>query len=355
MRKEELMGLGKDLRPLDRKAYEAVMEHWDSLAKPLDALGLYEKTIARIGGILRKNDFDLAKKALIVFLSDNGIVEEGVSQSPVDVTRKVALSMASGRGCVSLMARQAGVDVSYVDVGMKGEPVEGIADRKVREGTRDFLIEDAMTEEEALEAVGVGYEEACRLISEGNSLILLGEMGVGNTTTSTAVGCALLGKDPAFCVGRGSGMPDEMLEHKRSVIRQALSERQYDRRDPLSVLCAFGGYDIAAMVGSILACARNHVPTVMDGLITLSALLVAERLFPGIKDACICSHVPREPMGRMMMEELSLEAPVDASLALGEGSGAVLLAAQLDVCMALYRGGNSFGGIGMQAYRRFIK
>ena len=353
MRKEELMGLGKDLRPLDRKAYEAVMEHWDSLAKPLDALGLYEKTIARIGGILRNNDFDLARKALIVFLSDNGIVEEGVSQSPVDVTRKVALSMASGRGCVSLMARQAGVVVSYVDVGMKGEPVEGIADRKVREGTRDFLIEDAMTEEEALEAVGVGYEEACRLISEGNSLILLGEMGVGNTTTSTAVGCALLGKDPAFCVGRGSGMPDEMLEHKRSVIRQALGARKHDVSDPLSVLCAFGGYDMAAMVGAILACARNHVPAVMDGLITLSALLVAERLFPGIKDACICSHVPREPMGRMMMEELSLEAPVDASLALCEGSGAVMLAAQLDVCMALYRGGNSFGGIGMQAYRRF--
>ena len=353
MKKEELMELGRDLRPIDNEAYRAVLAHWDSLAKPLDALGLYEKMIARIGGILRKKTFSLEKKALIVFLSDNGIVDEGVSQSPVDVTRKVALSMAAGRGCVSLMARRAGVDATYVDVGMKGGPVEGITDRKVREGTRDFLKENAMTEEEALAAVSAGYEEASRLISCGYSLILLGEMGVGNTTTSTATGCALLGKDPADAVGRGSGMSDDMLAHKCSVIRQALGLRTWDVSDPLSVLCAFGGYDIAAMVGAILACAVNHVPAVMDGLITLSALLVAERLFPGVRTACICSHVPREPMGRSIMENLGLDAPIDASLALGEGSGAVLLAAQLDVCMALYGGGRSFGGIGMEAYRRF--
>ena len=353
MKKEELMELGRNLQPLDHEAYEAVMQHWDSLAKPLDALGLYEKTIARIGGIMRKKSFSLEKKALIVFLSDNGIVEEGVSQSPVDVTRKVALSMASGKGCVSVMAKRAGVDVTYVDVGMKGGSVDGIPDRKIRESTRDFLKENSMTEEEALAAISAGYEEACRLIDSGNSLVLLGEMGVGNTTTSTAIGCALLGKDPADAVGRGSGMSDDMLLHKCSVIRQALRERSWDVSDPLSVLCAFGGYDIAAMVGAILACARNHVPAVLDGLITLSALLVAGRLFPGIKDACIGSHVPREPMGRLIMENLGLEAPVDASLALGEGSGAVLLAAQLDVCMALYEGGNSFGGIGMEAYRRY--
>ena len=347
------MRLGRRLEPLDEGYYKAVLKHWDGIAKPLDALGQYEKILARIGGILRKSHFSIDRRALIVFLSDNGIVAEGVSQSDVSVTRKVACSMASGKGCVSLMAKRAAVDVSYVDVGMKGAPVPGVRDRRVREGTRDFLLEDAMTQAEALEAITAGYDEASRLISSGYSLILFGEMGVGNTTTSTAVGCALLGKKASDAVGRGSGMSDVMKAHKADVIERALSLSAFDPSDPLSVLCAFGGYDIAAMVGSILACAVNHVPAVLDGLITLSALLVAERLFPGIRDACICSHVPREPMGRMIMSGLGLQAPVDASLALGEGSGAVMLMSQLDVCLALYEGANSFEGIGMDAYGRF--
>lgn len=353
MTRDELMGLGRGLRPLDEKCRRAVLEHWDGLAKPLDALGQYEKIIARIGGILHKEHFSIAKRALIVFLSDNGIVDEGVSQSDVSVTRKVACSMAQGKGCVSLMAKRASVDVSYVDVGMKGSPVPGIIDRRVRSGTRDFLLEDAMTEDEAQKAISVGYDVASGLIDAGNTLILLGEMGVGNTTTSAAVGCALLGCRAEGAVGCGSGLSDAMKAHKADVIDRALALRSFDRSDPLSVLCAFGGYDIAAMVGAILACAEKHVPAVMDGLITLSALLVAERLFPGIKDVCICSHVPREPMGRMIMQHMGLTAPVDASLALGEGSGAVMLMGQLDVCLAVYDGARSFEGIGMDAYGRF--
>ncbi|MBQ7282930.1 MAG: nicotinate-nucleotide--dimethylbenzimidazole phosphoribosyltransferase [Spirochaetales bacterium] len=353
MTREQMMRLGKDLKPLDRDSYEAVLRHWDSLAKPLDALGQYEKIIARIGGILREKNINIDKRALIVFLSDNGIVSENVSQSDISVTHKVAVSMASGKGCVSVMAKKAGVDVCYVDIGMRGDPVPGISYRRVREGTRDFLKENAMPEAEALSAVCAGFDAASELIKAGNRLILLGEMGVGNTTTSTAIGCALLGRSASEAVGRGSGMPDYMKAHKADVIGKALAARRYDVSDPLSVLCAFGGYDIAGMVGAILACATLHVPAVIDGLITLSALLVAERLFPGIKDACVCSHVPREPMGRMIMESLGLEAPINASLALGEGSGAVLLVPQLDACLALYSGANSFEGIGMDGYQRF--
>ncbi|MBP5162057.1 MAG: nicotinate-nucleotide--dimethylbenzimidazole phosphoribosyltransferase [Spirochaetales bacterium] len=353
MTRELMMRQGKGLEPFDRSFYEAVLRHWDSIAKPLDALGQYERIIARIGGILREKDVNIDKRALIVFLADNGIVSENVSQSDVSVTRKVAVSMASGKGCVSVMARQAAVDVSYVDIGMRGDPVPGIRYRRVREGSRDFLRENAMTEQEALRAIEAGYEEACALIEAGNRLILIGEMGVGNTTTSTAIGCALLGKTASEAVGRGSGMPENMKAHKADVIEKGLSSRAFDVSDPLSVLCAFGGYDIAGMVGAILACANLHVPAVIDGLITLSALLVTERLFPGIKDACVCSHVPREPMGRMIMESLGLEAPVNASLALGEGSGGVLLVPQLDTCIALYRGANSFEGIGMDCYQRF--
>lgn len=347
------MRLGENLEPLDIDSYKAVISHWDSIAKPLDALGQYEKIIARIGGILRDSRFKLDKRALIVFLSDNGIVCENVSQSDVSVTRKVALSMASGKGCVTVMAKSASVDVTYVDIGMKGPAIPGIKDRKIREGSRNFLNENAMTEEEALNAISAGYEEAASLIEAGKKLILLGEMGVGNTTTSCAIGCALLGKSASEAVGRGSGMSDCMKSHKISVIDKALRVRSFDKNDPLSVLCAFGGYDIAGMVGAILACAQLHVPAVIDGLITLSALLVAERLFPGIKEACICSHIPREPMGSMIMDSLCLEAPINASLALGEGSGAVLLVPQLDACMAVYENGNSFEGIGMKSYRHF--
>ena len=177
-------------------------------------------------------------------------------------------------------------------------------------------------------------------------------MGIGNTSTSTAVSCALLNIMPDDVTGRGAGLSDEKKEHKRRVIGNALRKYRPEQDDVMGILSTFGGYDIAAMVGAILAGAICHMPVIADGLITLTAVLAAERLFPGTGDVCIASHNPREPLGKIILKELNLQAPVDADMALGEGTGAVLLMPMLDVCMNLYDEGLRFEGLKMDAYER---
>ena len=342
----------KNIKRKDRSAYDAVMAHWDSIAKPIDGLGDLEHLIARIGGIQGTDKPVIARRTLIVFLSDNGIVREGVSQSESNVTHHVAESMARDESTVCVMSHRAGVGVLPVDIGMMGEPVPGIAYHRIREGTRSFASEPAMTEEESLRAIEVGRQmaaEACVY----SDILLLGEMGIGNTSTATAVSCALLGMDPGEVCGRGAGLSSELLIHKTEVIKEALKRYDIPKSEVLRILCTYGGYDIAGMVGVILEASTRGMPVVMDGLITLSALLVAERMAPGAVDCSIASHFPREPMGQMILKELGLSAPIDAGIALGEGTGAVLLMPLLDVCMELFDHGTVFSGMDLEKYERY--
>lgn len=343
----------KPLDPADKEIYSAVKKHWDSIAKPLDGLGIYEGIIAKTGMIQRTERPSVKNRTLLIFLSDNGIVKEGVSQSGTDVTHSVAQAIAEDRSTVCIMAGEAGVKICPVDIGMEGSRVEGIIDRRIRNGTRDFLKEPAMTEDEVRIAMDTGCEMVRHLKEEGNDVILLGEMGIGNTTTSTAVTCALLNLDPYEVTGRGAGLTDEKLKHKCDVISEALNRYTYDRDDAMKILTLFGGYDIAAMTGAIKAGSELDVPIVLDGLITLSAALMAERVYKGSSRACIASHKPKEPVSERIMKELLLDAPIDAGMALGEGTGAVLLMPQLDVCMALFDKGSRFDGIGIKAYERY--
>ena len=339
--------------PADKEIYSAIKKHWDSIAKPLDGLGIYEGIIAGIGMIQRTQRPSVKNRTLLVFLSDNGIVEEGVSQCGPEVTHSVAVAMAQNRSTVCIMAKEAGVRVYPVDVGMEGSRVEGIMDRRIRNGTRDFLKEPAMTENEVRTAMETGYEAVGQLKEEGNDVILLGEMGIGNTTTATAVSCALLGLDPYEVTGRGAGLSGEKLSHKCDVINEALNRYTYNEDDAMKILTLFGGYDIAAMAGAVKAGNELNIPIILDGLITLSAALAAERIYTGCSRACVASHMPKEPVGERIMKELSLSAPINAGMALGEGTGAVLLMPQLDVCMALYDNGSRFDGIGVMAYERY--
>ena len=353
MDEKKLLALIGEITPFDRAKYDEVMAHWDALAKPVDGLGDMERLLARIGGIQKKHNPVMDSRALLVFFSDNGITDEGVTQSNSDVTHAVAEAMAREDSTVCVMARQAKVRVLPVDIGMKGALVPGITDKRVREGSRDFYLTPAMSALETYKAIEAGCEMADAAIDEGIGLLLLGEMGIGNTSTATALSCAVLGEDPYGYVGRGAGLDDEKLSHKKEVIGEALKKYSFEKNDIIGMLSTFGGYDIAGMVGAILEAAKRRVPIVADGLITLSAILVAERLCPGIKDFCIASHRPREAMGRRIMSELAYTAPIDAGLALGEGTGAVLLMPLLDVCERLYTEGIRFGGIGIDAYERY--
>ena len=337
------------------KIYAGVMSQWDSIAKPIDGLGDMERILARIGAIQGELIPRVKRRTLLVFLADNGITAEGVTQSDSSVTHSVAEAMAKKNSTVCVMARRAYVNVLPVDIGMKGEPVPGITFKRIREGTGDFYIEPAMTLDETQAAIDVGKKMAAGIIEEGCDLLLLGEMGIGNTSTATALSCALLGLDAADFVGRGAGLTEDKLSHKREIITGALKKQDFDRDDTMGILSLFGGFDIAGMVGAILEASDRRVPIVADGLITLAAILVAERLNPGIRDYCIASHKPAEPMGERLLKELSYKAPIDAGLALGEGTGAVLLMPLLDVCFSLFTEGTRFGGLGIDAYERYEK
>ncbi|MCR5507123.1 MAG: nicotinate-nucleotide--dimethylbenzimidazole phosphoribosyltransferase [Lachnospiraceae bacterium] len=350
---EELKKIGKKMIGPERAVYDEVIRKWDHIAKPIDGLGKFEKIIARIGAIQHNKKVKTENRTLIVFLSDNGIVDEGVSQCGQEVTVSVAKAMSEGRSTVCVMADKANVKVHAVDVGMAGERINGIKDLRIRNGSRNFAKEPAMSMQETLDAIKAGYDTALNVIKAGADIILLGEMGIGNTSTSTALSCAILNTDPLTLTGHGAGLGSERAEHKRRVISDALAACDHDRNDIPGLLSIFGGYDIAAMTGAILASATECTPVVADGLITLTAVLVAERMFPGIKDICIASHEPREPMGRLIMRELDMEAPIDADMALGEGTGAVLLMPLIDVCKNLYDNGIEFDGLGVKAYKRY--
>ena len=365
--------------------FAACKKKWDTLAKPLDGLGTFEELVARIGGIQHTAAPSIQKRTLLIFLSDNGIVEEGVSQCGSEVTHSVAEAMSRRNSTACVMAEKAGIPVCPVDIGMIGTKLPNIRDFRIREGSRNFAKEPAMTMEETLLAIRAGATTAEDMAKEGNKLLLLGEMGIGNTSTSTAVGCAILRLDPAEVMGRGAGLSDTKFHHKCSVIRGALRQYHFlqetgngnskeklqltaappakepsqdngpapSEEEILQILKNLGGYDIAGMVGAILMAAGQHIPVVLDGLITLTAALIAEKLCPKVREILIPSHHPREPLGQRILEELGLRAVIHGQMALGEGTGAILLIPMLDVCMEYYNNGTRFDGLGIEAYQRF--
>lgn len=340
-----------NIRPLDGEAVLAAQKRWDAVAKPLHGLGKLEDMIAQIAGIQGSGEVALAPRCALVFCSDNGVVAQGVSQSESAVTRLVARSIAEGEANVNLMAAVSGTDVLAVDIGMNEEVDHpAILVRKVSRGTGDISLGPAMTRAQAEEAVRAGMALAGEMKARGYRMIATGEMGIGNTTTSAAVACALLGCAPESIAGRGAGLSDEGLARKAAVIARALEVNRPDARDALDVLSKVGGYDIAGMTGAFLGGAVHRVPVVIDGVISAVAALLAVSLCPQARDFMLPSHISREPAARLVMERLGLEPIVHADMALGEGTGAVALFPLLDMAANVYRGTHTFCRLGMDAY-----
>ena len=348
--------------PFNEERYREILERWDRVAKPLSSLGKFEKITARIGAIHDSAEIDIGKRAVILMCADNGVVEEGVSQSGQDVTAAVAGWMGKGQSSVCKMARTARIDTIPVDVGinMKGTP-EGVLDRKVMRGTRNFAHKPAMTEDECMQAIDAGIDTVCECSVRGYKILATGEMGIGNTTTSSALAAALLGLDVGVVTGRGSGLSSAGLVHKKRVIQDALDRYYRDDLDPdspeyaMEMLSAVGGLDIAALAGVFIGGAINHIPVVIDGFISAVAALAAERLAPGAKDYMIASHIGKEPGMKFILDNLDLEPVIDAELALGEGTGAVMLFPLLDMVLELYSAGLTFSKTSVEQYEHFEK
>ena len=348
---ESIYDVIQKIAPPDEAARAAAKTLWDSLAKPLGSLGLLEDTIAKIAALRGDADFRLRDRRLLVFCADNGVVAQGVTQCGSEVTAKVAQALAEGRSSVSPMAALADCRVIPVDVGMLDFPGHpGILNRRVRSGTADISLGPAMDREECLAAMEGGAVLAKQCDEDGTDTLLIGEMGIGNTTTAAAVVSVLLGLDPAAVTGRGAGLSDEGLSRKRAVIEQAIAVNRPDPGDPADVLAKVGGLDLAAMCGAYLGAAAYRIPAVVDGFISAAAALCALRMCPEAGKAMLASHVSAEPAGQILMDALGLEAPIRARLRLGEGSGAVMLLPMLDMALALYHSGQSFERLGVEAY-----
>lgn len=338
----------------DEQAMEASRKHWDRIAKPLKGLGRLEEMITAIAGIQGQEEVVLEKKAVVVLCTDNGVVEEGVTQTDNQVTAIVAENFAKGIASVNRMADLAHADVIPVDIGVARDLTEpGVLRRKIAYGTRNLAKEPAMSEEEAIRAICIGMDLVRECRSQGYRLLATGEMGIGNTTTSSAIAAVLLGLPAEQMTGKGAGLSREGIRHKAEVIRAAIALHQPDRQDVLSVLAALGGFDIAGMVGLFLGGARFGVPVIIDGMISSVAALIAARLCPAAVSYMLPSHMSKEPSSRMIMDELGLKPVIHGDLALGEGTGAVLLFPMLDMAYAVYRENSTFEKIQVEAYQSF--
>lgn len=359
MLKEELIKI--HVEKLDKKLYKAVQDKWDLVAKPLNGLGNFEKIFDRIGAISGTTDIDIRKKLIISMCADNGVVEEGVSQSGQEVTAIVSGFMAKMQSSVGKMAKVAGSDVWAVDVGINSrEKIEGMIDEKVAYGTANFLKQPAMTEEEALAAIEVGIKMVSKAVEAGYKIIGTGEMGIGNTTTSSALTAILTGARVSEVTGRGAGLDDTGLVRKREVICRAIKKYGFEEGksysgadDAFKALCCVGGLDIAGLVGVFIGGGIYHVPIVIDGVISAVSALVASEIIPDVKEYMIASHSSREPAAQEIMVSLGITPVINAGLALGEGTGAVMMFGLLDMAFSLYNSQTTFDEMQIDQYERY--
>lgn len=327
MSRADLVRIIDETEGLDRDAMTAVTRRWQQLCKPLYSLGLLEDTVSLLGGIQSTPAPHLDRCGVFVFCADNGVVAEGVTQTGQEVTAAVTRNFTKGLTTLNAFARATGADVFPVDVGVAGfDSCEGVLSAKVRPGGTDSIMRGpAMLESEALCAMRVGIERAEWAAAQGYDVCVAGEMGIGNTTTSAAVISCLLNEDPADVTGRGAGLDSAGLQNKIRVIRKALMVNRPEPADPIDVLAKVGGLDIAAMAGFYIGCARYRMPVLMDGVISLTAALIAVRIDPLAAYYIIATHEPEEPGAAYVLRALEKKGFVRVHLANGEGTGGLLV------------------------------
>lgn len=349
MTRQELTAYMESILPADRESMDAARRRQAELAKPPGSLGALEDMSIRLAGVLRTARPEVRRCRVTVLAADNGVVAEGVSCAPQSVTVQQAVNMTRHKTGMSALAAYFGDDVQVVDVGIRTPvPCPQVLDRKVRFSTGDIAVEPAMTEQQALDALAVGLDLARQAKAEGIDAVGVGEMGIGNTTTSAAVLAVLTGADIDTVAGRGGGLTDEGFARKKAVLHQAVTRRPIDRRDVLDVLAAVGGLDIAAMTGAFLGCAHARIPAAVDGLISAVAALCAVRLCPAAADYLFLSHDSCEPGYRLAAAELGMTPCLRLGMRLGEGSGCPLLFRVLEAACGVMKGMATFAEAAIQ-------
>lgn len=330
---KELDALVRAVAPLDRGAMTAAEEYQARLAKPPGSLGRLEEISIQLAGITGRVHNALNKKQLLVFAADNGVVAEGVSSAPQSVTKQQTINLMRGKTGAAVLAKHFGCGLTVCDVGVNADIYEStVLNRKIAYGTQNICTGPAMTREQTLQAILTGAEIARTVDAD---VIGVGEMGIGNTTTSSAVLAVLLGADVEAVTGRGGGITEESFRKKKAVIRTAIEVNRPDRDDVVGALSKVGGFDLAAMCGAFLGAAAARRPAVIDGLISAAAALCAVRLCPNVRGYLVPSHASFEIGYRLAMEAMDLRPLFDLGMRLGEGSGCPLAFQVLDAACAV--------------------
>ncbi len=326
------------IQPVDRSLEPVIRARLDSLTKPPGSLGRLEDIVVRCGLIARTARPRPGKKVIVTFAGDHGVAEENLSIAPKSVTRQMVLNMASGGAAINVLARHAGAELRLVDIGVDFNfpPTPGLLDRKVRRGTDNIRYGPAMTVEDAEQAILAGATLAEEEIRRGATMLGTGEMGIGNTTPSSALLAALLPCDVEAITGRGTGITDEQWRRKVEVIREALAVNHERLHTPLNALAAVGGLEIAGICGLALGGAAGRVPVVVDGFISSAGALVAYRLCPTVRDYLFFSHRSDEKGHNRFFLEFGVEPILSLNLRLGEGTGAALAMTIVDAALKLY-------------------
>jgi nicotinate-nucleotide--dimethylbenzimidazole phosphoribosyltransferase len=315
----------EEINPLYNDTMEKAWEKLDNLTKPIGSLGRLEEVAVQMAGITGKVNNTINKKNIVIMCADNGVIEEGYSSNPQCVTEIVTNNFTRDITGVYVLAKLVNSEMTIVDIGVNADfNNKKIIDRKIAYGTKNIAKGPAMGKEELIKAIEVGIEIVDNLSRENVDLLGTGEMGVGNTTTSSAILTVLSGLDIELTVGKGAGLTEDQFKKKKIVIERAIEINFPDKEDVLDVMMKVGGFDIAGLCGCFLGAAKNRIPIVIDGFIASTAALCAYRLCNYTRDFMIPSHLSKEPGARYIMEELALEPYLNLDMRLGEGSGCPL-------------------------------
>ena len=340
--------ISRNIYPLEKKYMQQAQARLDRLIKPTGSLGKMESICAQLAGIYGKKYFDTSKKIIISFAGDHGVYEEGVAPDPQNITILQFQNFPKRINGVGTISKFVGADVLAVDVGINcDEKIEGVLDYKIRKGTSNMAKGPAMTRKEAEKCISIGIEMAEKCIQDDYTVIGIGEMGIANTTPSTAIISVFADCDPKEITGMGAGLKKELIMHKADVIRKSIELNKPNPKDAIDVLSKVGGFEIGAMAGVIMGCAANRIPVVLDGFISYAAALLAYHINPKTKEYMIASHLSAEPGAKKALDMMGLKAFLDMDMRLGEGSGAALAFNIIEASNYVYKNMATFDEIDM--------
>jgi nicotinate-nucleotide--dimethylbenzimidazole phosphoribosyltransferase len=345
----ELAALAASVNEPDAEWAESAWQRLDGLTKPPRSLGRLEQLAVQIAAAQRTVTPHVDPSAIVLCAGDHGVVAEGVSAWPSDVTHQMVANFVAGGAAINQLAGSVGARLILMDVGVNGDTsgLPGVLQVKVRPGTRNLAVEDAMTREEAAEAILVGARMARHLVSDGVRVIGIGEMGIGNSTAASALVAAYTNVPVNRVIGRGTGIDDKTLLHKTSIVSQALHRRRISKHDPLDTLASLGGLEIAAMAGVLIGGAAAGACVVTDGFISASAALAATSICPACQPYVFASHLSMEPGHRVALVALGLEPYISLEMRLGEGTGAALGIGIMQAACSMMNGMATFAEAGV--------